>query len=81
MEKELLSGTFPGFVQDSSGDIGVQPTLFSLALGGGGHMGCKFLPDPLGIHIVKLFSDNGLTHVTKEAFVENTIHKVIFQPE
>ena len=43
-------------------------------------MGGKFLPDPLGIHIVKVFSDNGLTHVTKEAFVENTIHKVIFQP-
>ena len=28
-------------------------------------MGGKFLPDPLGIHIVKVFSDNGLTHVTK----------------
>ena len=41
-------------------------------------MGGKFLPDPLGIHIVKVFSDNGLTHVTKETFVENTIHKVIF---
>ena len=38
----------------------------------------KFLPDLLGIHIVKVFSDNGLTHVTKQAFVENTIHKVIF---
>ena len=23
VENELLSGTFPGFVQDSSGDIGV----------------------------------------------------------
>ena len=44
-------------------------------------MGGKFLPDPLGIHIVKVFSDNGLTHVTKETFVENTIHKVIFLPE
>ena len=44
-------------------------------------MGGKFLPDLFGIHIVKVFSDNGLTHVTKEAFVENTIHKVIFQPE
>ena len=39
--------------------------LFSLALGRGGHMGGKFLPDSLGIHIVKVFSDNGLTHVTK----------------
>ena len=36
-------------------------------------MGSKFLPNPLGIHIVKVFSDNGLTHVTKQAFVENTI--------
>ena len=44
-------------------------------------MGGKFLPDALGIHIVKVVSDNGLTHVTKETFVENTIHKVIFQPE
>ena len=42
------------------------------------HMGGKFLPDPLGIHIVKVFSDNGLSHVTKETFVENTVHKVIF---
>ena len=41
-------------------------------------MGGKFLPDPLGIHIVKVFWDNGLTHVTKEAFVEDTIYKVIF---
>ena len=31
-----------------------------IALGGGGDMGCKLLPDPLGIHIVKVFSDNGL---------------------
>ena len=44
-------------------------------------MGGKFLPDPLGIHIVKLVSDNGLTHVTKQTFVENTINKVIIQPE
>ena len=44
-------------------------------------MGSKFLPDPLGIHIVKVFSENGLTHVTKQTFVEHTIHKVIFQPE
>ena len=44
-------------------------------------MGCKFLPDPLGIHIVNVFSDNGLTHVTKQAFVKNTIHKIIFLPE
>ena len=41
-------------------------------------MGGKLLPDPLGVHIVKVFSDNGLTYVTKETFVENTIHKVIF---
>ena len=41
-------------------------------------MGGKFLPDLFGIHIVKVFSDNGLTHVTKLTFVENTIHKVIF---
>ena len=41
-------------------------------------MGSKFLPGPLGIHTDKVFSDNGLTHVTKQAFVENTIHKVIF---
>ena len=65
VENELLSGTFPGFVQDCSGDIGVWPTLFSLALGGGSRMGGKFLPDPLGIHIVKVFSDNGLAHFTK----------------
>ena len=39
--------------------------LFSLALGGGGRMGGKFLPDALGNHTVKVFSDNGLTHVTK----------------
>ena len=41
-------------------------------------MGGKFLPKPLGIDSVKVFSDNGLTHVTKEAFIENTVHKVIF---
>ena len=44
-------------------------------------MGGKFLPDPLGIHIVKVFSDNGPTHVTKQAFVKTIIHNVIFQPE
>ena len=32
--------------------------LFSLALGGGGHMGGKFLPDPLGIHIAIKEVDN-----------------------
>ena len=44
-------------------------------------MGGKCLPDPLGIHIVKVFPDNGLAHVTKQTFVEHTIQKVIFQPE
>ena len=53
VENELLSGAFPRFVHDRSGDIGVQSTLFSLALGGRGHMGCKLLPDLLGIHSVK----------------------------
>ena len=32
VENELLSGTFPGFVQNSGGHIGVYPTFFSLAL-------------------------------------------------
>ena len=44
-------------------------------------MGRKVLPDPLDIHIVKVFSDNGFSHVTKQTFVEHTIHNVIFQPE
>ena len=39
-------------------------------------MGGKFLPDPLGIHIVKVFSDNVLTHVTKQTFVEHTITEI-----
>ena len=81
VENELLSCAFPRYVQDSAGDIGVYSTLFSLALGGGGHMGGIFLRDPLGIHIIKVFPHNGLAHVTKSAFVENTIHKIIFQPE
>ena len=65
VEDKLLSGTLPRFIQDSGGDIGMYSTLFSLALGEGGHMGGKFLPDPLGIHIIKVFPHNGLAHVTE----------------
>ena len=52
--------------------------LFSLALGGGGHIGCKFPPDSLGIHVIKVFPHNGLAHVTEQTFAENTIHIIIF---
>ena len=41
-------------------------------------MGCKFLPDSLGIHVIKVFPHYGLAHVTEYTFIENTIHKIIF---
>ena len=40
-------------------------------------MGCQCLPDSLGIHVIKVFPHNGLA----KTFIENTIHKIIFQPE
>ena len=63
VEDKLLSGTLPRFIQDSCGDLGMKLVLFSLSLGGGGHMACKFLPDSLGIHIIKGFPHNGLAYV------------------
>ena len=44
-------------------------------------MGCILLPDVLGIHVIMVFPHNGLAHVTEETFIENTIHKIILQPE
>ena len=44
-------------------------------------MGCKVLPDSLGIHVIKVFPHNGLAHITEETSIENTKYKIIFQPE
>ena len=35
----------------------------------------------LGIHVIKVFPHNGLVHVTEKTFIEDTIYKIIFQPE